>query len=89
VATETLVKVYPYGMTKEQAEAVKLMVQSVKGQPFSIGQFCQLTGHKAVECEKLFVELHTIGVLRCPDNDGGCNLYQVVPEFVHPAGIKL
>jgi len=72
---------YPYGMSKAQYATVQKVQGSIGEGPFSIGAFCQRTGDKASGCIEIFAELVELGVLRCPVNDGGCNLFQLVPEF--------
>lgn len=73
---------YKYGMTAAQAETVEQIAGRLGTQPFSIGQFCNVTGRKAADCTSVFAELVALGALRCPVNDGGCQLYQLVPDLV-------
>ncbi len=71
----------PYGMNAEQWAVTQAIKQSVRGGPFSIGAFCQTGGGNPDRCVVIFPQLVELGVLRCPVNDGGCNLFQLVPEF--------
>lgn len=72
----------PFGMTAEQARVASAIATTLRSQPFSIGMFCERAGLEGEECLAVFGALHSIGVLRCPVNDGGCALYQLVPELV-------
>lgn len=76
----------PYGMTAEQARVATAIGTAMKSQPFSVGQFCERAGLNGDECLAVFNQLHSIGVLRCPVNDGGCALFQLVPDLVRRYG---
>lgn len=76
----------PFGMTAEQARVASAIATTLRDQPFSVGQFCERAGLNGDECLAVFHDLHSIGVLRCPVNDGGCALYQLVPELVRRYG---
>jgi len=76
---------FAYGMNAEQDAVVKKIQQTVRSSPFSIGAFCQASGGDADHCLEVFPQLVDLGVLRCPVNDGGCSLFQLVPEFTPAA----
>jgi len=78
------VESYPYGMNAVQNATVDKIIGSIGEGPFQIGAFCQRTGEAAGDCFDTFAELVDLGVLRCPVNDGGCKLYQLIPEFFSP-----
>lgn len=73
---------FAYGMSEEEYRICEAIAAVLKDQQFTIGQFCERTGLLAQDCVHAFERLHAIGVVRCPINDGGCGLYQLVPDLV-------
>ncbi len=75
-----------HGMNSEQTALVKKLAIALKTQPFTIGTACDKAGVNAAHCEEDFPQLCKLGVLRCPDNDGGMALYQIALEVVNNVG---
>ena len=72
------------GLTPLQEKITEYCVGAFGDTSFTVAMFCAQTGLSAVEALDAMMGLHLIGVLRCPVNDGGQCLYQVIPGVVHP-----
>jgi len=72
---------FPYGCSEAEWKIVQSIAASVRGRPFVIGQFCEATGLEGGECVAVFQRLCDIGCLRCPVNDGGTVLFELIPEL--------
>ncbi len=73
------------GMTEDQAALIQSAVDRFGSTPFTIGMLCETTGASAKDCIALAKGCHELGVLRCPVNDGGHVVYEVMPELVRRA----
>jgi len=70
-----------HGLNELQLQHVRHAAQKFKTGWFTIGMFCDATKMQAVDCTKVFAELHAAGAIRKPVNDGGGEYYQVIPEM--------
>jgi len=70
------------GMTRTQEGIIEIAVQKFGGTQFTIGMLCEAGGGGAEDCVDMMRDLHAIGAVRCPVNDGGCALYEIIPELV-------
>lgn len=70
-----------HGLTETQLIHVRAAATKFKTGWFTIGNFCDATNLPADGCLAMFKELHELGAVRKPENDGGCEFYQVVPEM--------
>ncbi len=75
----------PMGMTSSQASMIQSAIVRFGSTPFTIGMLCETTNASAKDCIALAKGCHELGVLRCPVNDGGHVVYEVMPELVHRA----
>jgi len=73
------------GMTDKQEDVIDIAINKFQASTFTAGMLCEASGESATDCVKLLKELHAIGAVRCPVNDGGCALYEVIPELVFRA----
>jgi len=73
------------GMTDKQEAMVKIAIQKFGSTQFTVGMLCEAAGGSAEDCIKELTVMHALGAVRCPVNDGGCNLYEVIPELVYRA----
>jgi len=73
------------GMTDKQEAMIEIAITKFGSTTFTGGMLCEASGGAAAECVKELDLLHAIGVVRCPVNDGGCKLYEVIPELVYRA----
>lgn len=73
------------GMTEGQEDLIAIAVRKFKSTTFTAGMLCEVSDNSASDCVKMLDELHAIGVVRCPVNDGGSILYEVMPEMVYRA----
>jgi len=78
------------GLTEMQQKTCDYCCASFGDTSFTVGMFCAQTGVVATEALAALRELHSFGIIRCPVNDGGQMLYQMVPGIVHPkaAGVR-
>jgi len=72
------------GLTEMQQKTCDYCCASFGDTSFTVGMFCAQTGVDAAEALYALKELHEFGIVRCPVNDGGQMLYQMVPGIVHP-----
>ena len=75
------------GLTELEEKITRLCVAAFGDTQFTVAQLCcqiAIPAEDACECMHM---LHEIGIVRCPVNDGGQKLYQVMPAVVHPKGI--
>ncbi len=72
----------PMGMNADQAALIQTAVDRFGSTPFTIGMLCETAGVLADDCLDLARECHELGTLRCPVNDGGHVVYEVMPELV-------
>jgi len=82
---EGKVRTNSLGMTDKQEDLVDIAITKFQGSTFTVGMLCEASGAKASDCVDMMHELHAIGAVRCPVNDGGCALYEVIPELVFRA----
>ncbi len=75
----------PMGMNANQAGLVQAAVDRFGSTPFTIGMLCEATGTLAADCLDLADQCHRLGTLRCPVNDGGHVVYEVMPELARRA----
>jgi len=73
------------GMSDRQAAMIEIACTKFGGTTFTVGMLCEAAGGNADDCIKELTAMHAIGAVRCPVNDGGCMLYEVMPELVHRA----
>lgn len=73
------------GMTDRQEAMVTIAVQKFGSTTFTVGMLCEAAGGNADDCIKELNAMHALGAVRCPVNDGGCKLYEVMPELVYRA----
>lgn len=78
------------GLTEMQQKTCDYCCASFGDTSFTVGMFCAQTGVDAPSALAALNELHSYGIIRCPVNDGGQMLYQMVPGVVHPkaAGVR-
>jgi len=70
-----------HGLNEVQLTHIRSAATKFKTGWFTIGNFCDATNLPADGCLSMFEDLHKLGAVRKPDNDGGCCFYQVVPEM--------
>jgi len=73
------------GMTEKQEAMVTIAIQKFGSSTFTVGMLCEAAGGSPEDCIKELTVMHSIGAVRCPVNDGGCKLYEVIPELVYRA----
>ncbi len=73
------------GMTDKQEAMIEIAITKFGSTTFTGGMLCEASGGSAMDCTNELEELRIIGVVRCPVNDGGCRLYEVIPELVYRA----
>ena len=73
------------GMTDRQEAIVKIAIQKFGSTQFTVGMLCEAAGGSAEQCVEELSVMHQLGAVRCPVNDGGQMLYQVMPELVYRA----
>jgi len=73
------------GMTDRQEAMIDIACTKFGGTTFTVGMLCEAAGGSAEDCIKELTAMHAMGVVRCPVNDGGCVLYEVIPELVYRA----
>jgi len=73
------------GMTDKQEAMVQIAVTKFGSTTFTVGMLCEAAGGSPADCIKELAVMHELGVVRCPINDGGCKLYEVIPELVYRA----
>jgi len=73
-----------HGLNDAQETALANAVDLFGDTSFTVSMYCLAAGASAPECLAAFVTLHSCGCFRKPDNDGGQELYQVMPGIVHP-----
>jgi len=73
------------GMTDRQEAIVTIAIQKFGSSTFTVGMLCEGAGGSAEDCIKELTAMHALGAVRCPVNDGGCKLYEVMPELVYRA----
>jgi len=72
------------GLTEMQGRATKFCTAAFGDGQFTAAMMCSQTGLDAeIACQTL-EQLHAIGIIRRPVNDGGQMLYQMMPGIVHP-----
>jgi len=78
------------GLTEMQQKTCDYCCSAFGDTSFTVGMFCAQTGVVATEALAALTELHSFGIIRCPVNDGGQMLFQMVPGIVHPkaAGVR-
>jgi len=72
------------GLTDMQGRASKFCVSAFGDGQFTVAMLCAQTGLDADIAVETMHQLHEIGIVRCPVNDGGQQLYQMMPGIVHP-----
>lgn len=75
----------PMGMNIVQAALIQSAVDRFGSTPFTIGMLCETSGAAADDCLEIADQCHRLGTLRCPVNDGGHVVYEVMPELVYRA----
>lgn len=73
------------GMTDKQEAMARIAIQKFGSTQFTVGMLCEAAGGSAADCIKELAVMHELGAVRCPVNDGGCKLYEVIPELVYRA----
>jgi len=80
-------KIASTGLTTTEEKVTRFCVAAFGDTQFTVAMLCaqvSMSAYDALECINM---LHAIGIVRCPTNDGGQMLYQVMPGVVHPRGI--
>jgi len=73
-----------HGMDAEEEVVLAHCVDLFGDTTFTVSMYCLATKANARHCQETLVALHACGCLRKPVNDGGQELYQVMPGIVHP-----
>jgi len=82
--TDAIAAVGRHGLNASQETVLATSVELFGDTSFTVSMYCLGAGASAPECLSTFVTLHECGCFRKPDNDGGQELYQVMPGIVHP-----
>ncbi len=85
---EAAEKVGQTGLTEMQSKVTEFCKNAFGDTSFTVAMFCAQTGVAAKEGCDCMTELHALGIVRCPVNDGGQVLYQVMPGVVHPQSAR-
>jgi len=78
-------RVAAMGMTDKQEAMIEIAITKFGSTTFTVGMLCESAGGSAEDCIKELTAMHALGAVRCPVNDGGCVLYEVIPELVYRA----
>jgi len=73
-----------HGMEPGEEEVLSHCVDLFGDTTFTVSMYCLATKANARDCHEVVSSLHACGCLRKPVNDGGQELYQVMPGIVHP-----
>jgi len=73
-----------HGMTDGEETVLANCVKLYGDTCFTVSMYCLATGASAPACLAAIKSLHECGCVRKPDNDGGQELYQVMPGIVRP-----
>jgi len=74
------------GLDHQHGEVCDRCVALYGDSQFTAGMYAKASGGSADQATEILKDLHAWGYVRCPVNDGGQVLYQVMPGVVHPAG---
>jgi len=75
-----------HGLNDAAETVLRKCVSLFGNSSFTVSMYCLKSGASAPDCLKVFRTLHECGCFRKPDNDGGQELYQVMPGIVRPKG---
>jgi len=74
------------GLSDEHGAVCDHCVALFRDTQFTAAMLCLAVSMSPDDATDILRDLHAWGYVRCPDNDGGQVLYQVMPGVVHPKG---
>jgi len=74
------------GLDQQHGEVCDQCVALYRDSQFTAAMLAKAAGIGAGQATEILKDLHAWGYVRCPVNDGGQMLYQVMPGVVHPKG---
>lgn len=74
------------GLNKEHGAVCDQCVGLYRDGQFTAAMLAGASKLSAARAKAILDDLHAWGYVRCPVNDGGQMLYQMMPGVVHPKG---